>query len=63
MEQIATSASEQSAGAEELSKNFEGVSTVAKQSTSSAQEFAAVAEKLNQEVKSLDILIARYKVN
>lgn len=63
IEQIATSSSEQSSGAEEISKNIEGVSTVAKQSASSAQELAAAAEQLNREIQTMNSLIGQFKVD
>jgi len=60
--EIASASVEQSSGVEETWKNIAGVSTVSKQSDASAQELAANADQLNNEVLSLEQQVNPFKI-
>ncbi len=60
--QVAVTSQEQSSGAEQISANVEGISTVFRQSAMTAQQVATAAQQLNTEVTSLTTLVGRFKL-
>lgn len=60
--QITSATDEQSLEAEQISKNIERVSTMAKQAASGAQKLAALSEQFNREFVGLNELIEQLKV-
>ena len=49
-----------SSGAEEISKNVEAISTVARQSASGAEAISTTAERLNQQTDTLQSLLNQF---
>jgi methyl-accepting chemotaxis protein len=62
IQQIATATEEQSAAAEQISKNVENVSSIARESATGAEQSAAAAEQLNRQAESLQQIVAQFKV-
>ena len=62
IQQIATVSGEQSAGAEEISKNVNAISMVTKQSASGVEQMAASIERLNQQTDELRNLVNQFKL-
>ena len=60
--QIATASEEMSAGAEEISKNVESISSVTKESASGAEKMSSVADELFRETENLRSLMGRFKL-
>ncbi|MEZ5360744.1 MAG: Cache 3/Cache 2 fusion domain-containing protein [Candidatus Zixiibacteriota bacterium] len=60
--QIATAADEQSAAAEQISKNMEHIANVTKETAAGAQQSAAAAEELNRQAEGMQSIIGRFKV-
>ncbi len=60
--QIATAGEEQSATAEQISKNIEGISCVTDQSAAGTLQIARAAEDLNQLTNNLQLLVERFKL-
>lgn len=61
--QVAAASEEQSAGAEQISKNVEGINDVSQQNASSVQLVAQAAEDLNQLTNNLQNLISNFKIS
>ncbi len=62
IQQIATAAEEQSAAAEQISKNVEGVASITKETASGAEQSAAAAEELNRQADGMQQMVARFKI-
>jgi methyl-accepting chemotaxis protein len=60
--QIATAAEEQSAAAEEISKNVENVSAVVRESATGAEQSATAAEELNRQAEGMQQMVAQFKI-
>ncbi len=60
--QVAAASEEQSAAAEEISKNIEAINHVANESASGVQQIARAAEDLNRLTLNLQELITQFKV-
>ena len=60
--QIATGSEQQTAAAEEISKNIEGISSVTHQSAAGTQEIARAAEDLSQLTNQLQRLVAQFTI-
>ncbi|MBU1101742.1 MAG: cache domain-containing protein [Bacteroidetes bacterium] len=60
--QVAAASEEQSAGAEQISKNVEGINSVSQQNASSVQLVAQAAEDLNMLTNNLHNLIGNFKI-
>jgi methyl-accepting chemotaxis protein len=60
--QIATAAEQQSAAAEEISKNIESVTAITRETAKGVQESAAAAEELNRQAESLQKMVSEFKV-
>ena len=60
--QVAAASEEQSSGAEQISKNVEGINTVSQQAASSVQQVAHASEDLNRLTENLQALITRFKI-
>lgn len=63
IQQIATASEEQSAAAEQISKNIEAVTSIARESASGAQQSAAAAEELNRQAEGMRQMVAQFKIN
>ena len=61
--QIATATEEQSAAAEQISKNIENVSSASRESASGATQAATAAEQLSRNAEGLQEIVARFKVS
>ena len=62
IQQIATATGEQSGAAEQISKNVENVSSIARESADGAQQSAAAAEQLNRQAEGMQRMVAQFKV-
>ena len=62
IKQIASASEEQSSGAEEISRNVDAISTVAKQTAGGAEQMALAAERLNRQADALRNLVNRFKL-
>ncbi len=60
--QIATASDEQSAAAEQISKNIEHISSVTKETATGAQQSAAAAEELNRQAERMQQMISKFVV-
>ncbi|NOX18017.1 MAG: HAMP domain-containing protein [Chlorobi bacterium] len=60
--QVATASEEQSATAEQVSKNIEGINMVAQESASGVEQIAKASEDLNRLTENLQQLIEQFKV-
>jgi methyl-accepting chemotaxis protein len=60
---VAAASEEQSATAEEISKNIESISAVTQQSASGSHEIARSAEDLNNLTSKLEKLISHFKID
>ncbi len=60
--QIATAAEEQSSAAEQISKNVENVSSIARESAKGAEQSATAAEELNRQAEGMQQMVARFKI-
>ncbi|MEA1979734.1 MAG: methyl-accepting chemotaxis protein [candidate division Zixibacteria bacterium] len=63
IQQIATATEEQSAAAEEISKNIEQVSLATKESAAGAGQAATASEELSRNAEGLQQIVARFKVS
>jgi methyl-accepting chemotaxis protein len=63
IQQIATASEEQSSAAEQISKNVEVVSGIARESATGAQQSAAAAEELNRQADAMRQIVATFKVS
>jgi methyl-accepting chemotaxis protein len=63
IQQMATSAQEQSGASEQISKNIEHISGVTKEAATGAAESSAAAEELSRQAESLRVMVERYKIN
>ncbi len=61
--QIATATEEQSAAAEEISKNIEMVSTATRESATGAEQSSAAAVQLSQNAEELQNIVGKFKLN
>jgi methyl-accepting chemotaxis protein len=61
--QVAAASEEQSATAEQISKNIEGINHVAQESASGVQQIAKASEDLNRLTVNLQDLIARFNID
>ena len=61
--QVAAASEEQSATAEQISRNIEGISSVTAQSAAGTQQIARAAEDLNQLTANLQNLIEQFKLD
>jgi methyl-accepting chemotaxis protein len=61
--QVAAASEEQSAAAEQISKNIEIINNVTQESAIGTQQIAKAAEDLNRLTEKLLVLISRFKVN
>lgn len=61
--QVATASEQQSATAEEISKNIEGINTVTQESSAGVQQIAHAAEDLNQLTHNLQQLVSQFKTD
>ncbi len=59
---VASASEEQTATAEQISKNIEGISSVTEESAASTQQIARAAEDLNQLTERLHSLVVQFKV-
>ena len=62
IQQIATATGEQSGAAEQISKNVENVSSIARGSADGAQQSAAAAEQLNRQAEGMQRMVAQFKL-
>jgi methyl-accepting chemotaxis protein len=60
--QVAAASEEQSSGAEQISKNVEGINLISQQSASSVQQVANASEDLNRLTDNLQNLIYKFKL-
>ena len=60
--QVAAAAEEQSAAAEEISKNVDHISTITRENSQGAEQSAAAAEELNRQAEGLQAMVARFKL-
>ena len=60
---IAAAAEEQSAAAEEVSRNVEGISAVTRQTTEGVQQASTAATDLSRKSEQLQALVAQFKVD
>jgi PAS domain S-box-containing protein len=60
--QVACASEEQSATAEQISKNIEAISNITHESASGTQQMARAAEDLNKLTENLEILIRKFKI-
>ncbi len=60
--QIATASDEQSAAAEQISKNMDYIANVTKETAAGAQQSAAAAEQLNRQAEGMQQIVGRFKV-
>ncbi|MCK4572838.1 MAG: hypothetical protein KAU36_00635, partial [candidate division Zixibacteria bacterium] len=60
--QIATASEEQSAAAEQISKNIVDISTVTKETASGAGQSATAAERLSKQAESMKQMVGRFKI-
>ncbi len=61
--QIATASEEQSAAAEQISKNIEHINTVTRETATGAEQSAAAAEELNRQAEGLQQMVSRFKLD
>lgn len=61
--QVATASEEQSAAAEQISKNIESISSVTHESAAGVQQIARASEDLNQLTENLQRLISQFKIS
>ena len=61
--QIATATEEQSAAAEQISKNVEHVSSATKESAAGAEQAAKAAEELSRNAEGLQQIVGRFKIS
>ncbi|MCK5126685.1 MAG: Cache 3/Cache 2 fusion domain-containing protein [candidate division Zixibacteria bacterium] len=61
--QIATATDEQSAAAEQISKNMEHISTISRETATGAEESAAAAGQLSRQAEGMQEIIGRFKVS
>ena len=61
--QVAAASEEQSSTAEEISKNIEGISSVASESAQGIQQIAQAADDLNRLTDNLEHLLGKFKVD
>lgn len=61
--QIATATEQQSAAAEQISKNIEHISSVTRETATGAEQSAAAAEELNRQAEGLQLMVAKFKVS
>jgi methyl-accepting chemotaxis protein len=59
--QVAAASEQQSAAAEQISKNIEGISSVSQQSAAGVEQIARAAEDMNRLTVNLQELVARFK--
>ncbi len=60
--QIATATEEQSAAAEQISRNIEHISSVTKETATGAEQSASAAEELNRQAEGMKSMVARFKI-
>ena len=60
--QIATATEEQSAAAEQISKNIEMVSTATRESATGAEQAASAATQLSHNAEGLQAIVAQFKI-
>jgi methyl-accepting chemotaxis protein len=63
IQQIATASEEQSAAAEQISKNVESISAITQETANGAQQSAAAAEQMNRQAEGLQEMVTRFKVS
>jgi methyl-accepting chemotaxis protein len=61
--QIATASEEQSAAAEQISKNIEHINSVTKETAIGAEQSAAAAEELNRQAEGLQQMVSKFRVD
>lgn len=61
--QVSTASEEQSAAAEQISKNIEAISSVTQQSAAGVQQIARASGDLNKLTMNLEGLISKFKLN
>jgi len=62
IQQIATASEEQSAAAEQISKNIVDISTVTKETASGAGQSATAAERLSKQAESMKRMVGQFKI-
>jgi len=60
--QIATASDQQSAAAEQISKNMENISNVTKETATGAEQSASAAEELNRQAEGLKQMVGQFKI-
>ncbi len=60
--QIAVGSEQQSAAAEEISKNVERIAVITSESASGAGQSAAAAEQLNRNAEALKVMVEKFKI-
>jgi methyl-accepting chemotaxis protein len=60
--QIATASDQQSAAAEQISRNMENISNVTKETATGAEQSASAAEELNRQAEGLKQMVGQFKV-
>jgi methyl-accepting chemotaxis protein len=60
--QIASAADQQSAAAEQISKNIEHIVSVTKETASGAEQSASAADELNRQAEGMQQMVARFKI-
>jgi len=63
IQQMATATEEQSAAAEQISKNIEHVSSITKETATGAEQSAAAAEQLNRQAEGLKEMVGQFKIS
>lgn len=62
IQQIATATEEQSVAAEQITKNIEGISSIAGETAKGAEQSAAAADELSRQADSLQQVVSQFKV-
>jgi methyl-accepting chemotaxis protein len=60
--QIATASDQQSAAAEQISRNMENIANVTKETATGAEQSATAAEELNRQAEGLKVMVGQFKV-
>jgi methyl-accepting chemotaxis protein len=63
IQQMATASEEQSAAAEQISKNIEHISSITKETATGAEQSAAAAEQLNRQAEGLKEMVGQFKIS
>jgi methyl-accepting chemotaxis protein len=62
IQQIATASEEQSAAAEQISKNVESISAITQETANGAQQSASAAEQMNRQAEGLKEMVSQFRI-